>query len=55
MDAVSISVRGTGEWVIIHRCSVARWVPTNRQATTTLSRSSASLCVRSPTSIRCAM
>jgi hypothetical protein len=32
MDAISISVRGTGEWVIIHRCSACGAMGANRSA-----------------------
>ncbi len=32
MDAISISVRGTGEWVIIHRCSACGTMGANRSA-----------------------
>lgn len=32
MDAISISVRGTGEWVIIHRCSACGVMGANRSA-----------------------
>lgn len=32
MDAISISVRGAGEWVIIHRCSACGVMGANRSA-----------------------
>jgi len=32
MDPISISVRGSGEWVIIHRCSACGAVGANRVA-----------------------
>ncbi|MFI9533711.1 RNHCP domain-containing protein [Nocardia fusca] len=32
MDAISISVRGAGEWVIIHRCSACGAMGANRSA-----------------------
>ncbi|WP_280417716.1 RNHCP domain-containing protein [Nocardia carnea] len=32
MDAISITVRGSGEWVIIHRCAVCGVMGANRSA-----------------------